>query len=187
LIHRSIAKEVSLDKVEEAPLRQAEEGLVPDGEGWFVVNIADAQGMRSGRFGSGCRFEGEAEFPEFGINVRVLEPGQPNALYHAESNQEAFLVLSGECVAIVEEEERPLRKGDFLYAPAGTTHILVGAGGGPCSILMVGTRDPGEELLYPVSEVAGRYGASAEEETDDAAVAYSGTAPPEPASIGLPW
>ncbi len=177
-----------LTKVEEARLGEGESGLVPEGEGWFVVNVADAQGMISERFGASCRFEGgESRFPEFAINVRVLQPGQPNCLYHREGGQEAFLVLGGECLAIVEDQERRLRKGDFLYAPPGTAHVFVGAGDGPCSILMVGTRKDPDEVLYPVSEVAARHGASAEQETDDPRVAYAGTPRPRAARLEVPW
>ena len=175
-----------LTKTEEAPLRQAEAGIVPAGDGWFIVNIADAQGMRTDRFGDACRFEGGKEFPEFGMNVRVLQPGQPNCLYHRESAQEAFFVLSGECVAIVEDQERPMRAGDFLYAPGGTAHVIVGSGAGPCAVLMVGTRRADEELLYPVSEVAARHGASVERATADASVAYAGMDPPAPVKVTLP-
>ena len=38
---------------------------------------------------------------------------------------------------------------------------------------MVGSRAEGKKLHYPVSEVAGRYGASTPEDTDAPAVAYS--------------
>ena len=92
-------------------------------------------------------------------------PGEPNCLYHSESQQEAFLVLSGEGKLLVEGEERPIRQWDFVHCPAGTEHVFVGAGDGPCAILMIGARTPDEQLLYPVSELAARYGASAEEET----------------------
>jgi uncharacterized cupin superfamily protein len=175
-------------KVEEAQLRQGEDGLVPAGPGWFIVNVAKAQGTVSERFGAACRFEGpDAPFPEFAINVRVLQPGQPNCLYHREGSQEAFLVLGGECVAIVEEQERPMRKGDFLHAPPGTAHVFVGAGDGPCSILMVGTRKRPPRGLYPVSEVAARHRASVEEETSDVQTAYGDSRRREPGRIGLPW
>jgi quercetin dioxygenase-like cupin family protein len=33
------------------------------------------------------------------------------AMYHRENGQEAFLVLAGSCVLIVEDEERPLKRG----------------------------------------------------------------------------
>jgi len=74
-------------------------------------------------------------------------------------------VLSGECRLLVEGEERLLRPWDFFHCPPGTEHIFVGAGDEPCVILMAGTRTPDEQLHYPVSELAARYGASAEEET----------------------
>jgi uncharacterized cupin superfamily protein len=175
------------ERIEEAPLRETEAGLVPEGDGWFVVNVADGRGIRTDRFGAACVFEGAGRFPEFGVNVHVLQPGQPNSLYHREDAQEAFLVLSGEALAIVEDEERPLRAGDLLHTPPGTAHVLVGAGDRPCAILMVGTRKRPETLLYPVSEVAARYRASVKEETSDEGAAYAGTPPPEPGPIGMPW
>jgi uncharacterized cupin superfamily protein len=160
---------------------------VSAGPGWFVVNVADAAATRSERFGSSARFEDRDDpFPEFGINVRVLDPGQPASLYHSENAQEAFLVLSGECLLIVADEERELRKGDFVHLPAGTPHVLIGAGTGPSSVLMVGTRKDPEELHYPVDERAARYGASAERETTDEAEAY-GDNPLRPVDLGLPF
>ncbi|HEX8648787.1 MAG TPA: cupin domain-containing protein [Thermoleophilaceae bacterium] len=181
---------MSLDPVPEAPLRAKDAGgLVPGGDGWFVVNVADSHATHSDRFGTSARFEDRpaAEFPEFGINVRILQPGQPASLYHRESAQEVFLVLSGECIAIVEEQERPLRKGDLLYMPPGTAHVLVGAGDGPSTVLMAGTRKDPEELLYPVSEAAARHGASTERETASEQEAYGETRDPRPVGLGLPW
>jgi uncharacterized cupin superfamily protein len=176
-----------MDPVPEAELAQTPEGRVPEGDGWFVVNIAAARGMQSGKFGLATRFEGEEAPFAFGINVRLLQPGQPNCHYHRESNPEAFLVLDGECIAIVEDQERPMRKGDFFYAPPGTAHVIVGAGEGPCAVLMVGMRDEAEQIEYPVSEAAARYGASVREQTDDPAVAYAGLDRPRPARFPLPW
>ena len=105
--------------------------------------------------------------PLLGVKLRVLEPGQPNGLYHSENQQEAFLVLSGECRLLVEGEERVLRPWDFFHSPPGTEHIFVGAGDGPCVILMAGARLENELLHYPVSGLAARYGASVEQETSD--------------------
>ena len=103
----------------------------------------------------------DAPFSQFGIGPHMLMPGQPNARYHAEAAQEGFLVLSGECIAIVEGEERRMRQWDYLHCPPGTHHITVGAGDGPCVILMVGTRGPDvQETEYTVDELAARYGAS---------------------------
>lgn len=176
------------DKVEEAQLGEADEGLEPEGEGWFIVNIADSQGLTEPTRGSGAMFEANiGDFPEFGINVRLLAPGQPASMYHRENHQEAFLVLDGECVAVVEDEERPMRKGDFLHLPAGTAHVIVGAGDGPSSVLMVGARASAPEISFPVSEAAARHGASVEAETTDGAVANAGIAP-ERAKLGrVPW
>ena len=131
-----------------------------------MVNVRDTTWLNSDNFGSGCIFDShDAWFKQVGINISVLLPGEPNCLYHSESQQESFLVLSGECKLLVEGEERPLRQWDFVHCPAGTEHVFVGAGDGPCAVLMVGARTEDEQLLYPVSELAARYGASAAKET----------------------
>src|SRR4051812_35195625 len=176
----------------EARLGDSGAGLAPAGEGWFVVNVRDTEWITSETFGSGCVFESrDASFPHLGINISVLEPGQPNCLYHSESQQEAFLVLSGECKLLVEGEERLLRAWDFFHCPPGVEHVFVGAGDAPCVILMAGARTPDEKLLYPVSELAARYGASADEETPDPKQAYARFEPPErrrpPYWDRLPW
>jgi uncharacterized cupin superfamily protein len=166
--------------VAEARLEDSGSGLAPAEDGWFVVNVRDAEWWTSETFGSGCGFESrEHPFPDFGINLSVLEPDESNCLYHSENQQEAFLVLSGECRLLVDGEERPLRAWDFLHCPAGTQHVFVGAGDGPCVILMAGARSKDEKLLYPVSELARRYGASAEEETSDPKQAYAKFKRPE--------
>src|SRR5919199_3543489 len=146
---------------------------------WFVVNVRDARWRKHDTFGAACVFEhSETSFETFGVNIRVLQPGQPNCLYHSESNQEDFLVLAGECLLLVDGEERPLRAWDFVHCPPGTEHVFVGAGDGPSVILMVGGRSEDERLLYPVAEVAQRHGASAERETTSPEEAYAPFAPP---------
>ena len=70
-------------------------------------------------------------------------------------------MLAGECLLLIEGEERPLRQWDFVHCPPWTEHVFVGAGDGPCVILMVGARNAGDGLIYPVSETA-RYGTSVE-------------------------
>jgi uncharacterized cupin superfamily protein len=158
--------------VQEAPLEQTESGLVPKGEGWFVVNAKEARWLEHKAFGSGTTFEGEPEFKQLGINIGVLEPGQPACLYHRENAQEDFLVLFGEAVLVIEGEERRLKPWDLVHCPPWTDHVLVGAGEGPCAILAVGARGQ-EEIVYPVSELARRHGASAEQETPDPKEAYA--------------
>ena len=169
--------------VPEAKLEDSGSGLAPAGDGWFVVNVRDAQWLTSEGgekrpSGAECGFDSQkAEFSQLGIRLHVLEPGEPNGLYHSESEQEAFLVLSGECTLLVEGEARLMRPWDFFHSPAGTEHIFVGAGNEPCVILMAGARAEPWQVRYPVSELAARYGASAEEETSDPRQAYVGFEP----------
>ena len=158
--------------VPEASIEQTEAGAVVASGGWFVLNLADAAWARNERAGEWTNFEPKDSGFEYGIGVHVLQPGQPNGLYHSESVQEDFLVLSGECILIVEEQERRLKAWDFVHCAPGTRHIFVGAGDGPCAILMVGGRGAGKKLHYPPSEVAARHGASAREDTDTSRDAY---------------
>ncbi len=158
--------------VPESRIEQTEEGVVAVTPGWVVVNLADARWMRSDEGGQWSDFGPEDGYEHYGVGVHVVQPGQPNGLYHSENMQEDFLVLAGECILIVEEQERHLKAWDFFHCPPGTHHIIVGAGDGPCAILMVGARGEGKKLHYPVSEVAARHGASAPEETDTPREAY---------------
>ena len=158
--------------VEEARLEQTDNGKSPATDGWFVLHIAEAPWLRSERFGRGCRVEGNTRFPEIGFNLRVLEPGKPACLYHRENAQEDFLVLSGECTLVVEEQERQLRAGHFVHCPAETNHVFVGDGDGPCVVLMIGHRPVREQICYPVSKAAARHGASVSQETADPSEAY---------------
>jgi len=173
--------------VGEAKLRQTEAGLEPEGKGWFVVNAAEAAGTHTDDYGEGVRFEGAARFPGLGFNIRLLQPGQPSALYHRESAAEAFLVLSGECTAVIEDQERTLRPGDLLYTPPGTAHVIVGAGDGPSVVVMAGARPAQPEINFPVSQVAAKYGASVDEETDDMRVAYGEVRNFRPGRVELSW
>ncbi len=111
-------------------------------------------------------------WPDTGVNVQIMEPGEPNGRYHSEPVQEDFLVLSGECIAIVDDEEHSLRQWDFLHCPAGTEHIFVGAGDGPCAVLMIGSRRE-DACHYSVNEKAAKYGASVSTATDSPQKAYA--------------
>ena len=158
---------------EEARLVSTENGLVPQGEGWFVVNAREARWSESEAFDRYCTFEGDPRFPEVGINISVLQPGRPACMYHGEEAQEGFLVLSGECLLLVEGEERRLRAWDFFHSPAWTEHVLVGEGDGPCVVVGVGARKSGSKVLYPRNEVAEAHGASVLETTDTGKEAYA--------------
>jgi uncharacterized cupin superfamily protein len=157
--------------IPEARLERSEHGLVPSGEGWFVLNAREARWM-DGDFGAYTRFEGEPRFPSLGINIGVLEPGQPSCFYHRENEQEDFLVLAGECLLLIEGQERRLKTWDFVHCPPWTEHVFVGAGDGPCAILAVGTRLT-DEVVYPATGLAQRYGAGVMREADDPDDAYA--------------
>jgi uncharacterized cupin superfamily protein len=153
-------------------------------EGWFVVNVRDAEWLTSEGgdlkpTGSETTFEtDEQPFEQLGIRLHVLPPGEPNGFYHAESQQEAFLVLRGECILVVEGEERRLRQWDFFHCPAGTEHIFIGAGDEPCVIFMVGAHWGDWNVRFPVSELAARHGASAAREVTSPRDAYVGVLEP---------
>jgi uncharacterized cupin superfamily protein len=161
--------------VPEAPLEPVGEGLAPQGEGWFVVNAREARWL-DGDYGAYTRFEGDVRFPQLGFNIGVLQPGQPACMYHREEDQEDFLVLTGECVLLVEGEERRLKQWDFVHCPPWTEHVFVGAGTGPCAILAVGGR-ASRNVVYPASELAQDYAAGVAVETDDPEQAYAHNRP----------
>jgi uncharacterized cupin superfamily protein len=161
--------------VPEAPLERVGEGLAPTGEGWFVVNAREARWLE-GDYGAYTRFEGDARFGQLGINIGVLEPGQPACMYHGEEDQEDFLVLSGECLLLIEGEERPLKQWDFVHCPPWTEHVFVGAGSAPCAILAVGGRSS-RNVVYPAAELARRHGAGVAVETTEPDVAYADNRP----------
>jgi uncharacterized cupin superfamily protein len=173
--------------VPEAPRRDGEHGSVVEGEGWFVLNVREAQGLDDGYSGTFTRFEArEARFADFGINVSVLLPGKPGSMYHRENVQESFLVLEGECLLLVEEQERLLQAWDFVHCPAGTAHVFVGGGDGPCVVLMAGARREDRTVHYPVSEAAARYGAPVTQATDSPREAYRDW-PGEFTPARMPW
>jgi uncharacterized cupin superfamily protein len=171
--------------VPEAPLESTDGGKVPRGEGWFVLNARDARWL-DGQFGAYTRFEGESRFPQLGFNIGVLAPGQPACMYHGENEQEDFLVLAGECLLLIEGEERPLKAWDFVHCPAWTEHVFVGAGDGPCALLAVGTR-LSDEVVYPAAKFAQRHGAAVDQETSEPKVAYAGMEDDVPVGYREGW
>ena len=139
-----------------------------------MINARGSRWRDAGHFGLFCTFEGKRRFRQLGINLNVLEPGEPSCMYHGEDAQEDFLVLAGECLLLIEGEERPLRAWDFVHCPPGVPHMIVGAGDGPSVVIAVGRRGlsrPG--LVYPVSKVARKHGVSVKKETKDPREAYA--------------
>lgn len=177
----------------------------------FIVNLADAPALSHPRRATIIDFEqvaherrrlhgtrrsaapvadgeqlGAEIFGDTGVNVQILQPGQPNGRYHSEPVQEDFLVLRGECIAILQGEEKRMRQWDFLHCPPDVEHIFVGAGSGPCAVLMIGSRRK-QEVHYPVSGVAAKYDASVSTPTDDPAEAYADWLREPWQPIASPW
>jgi uncharacterized cupin superfamily protein len=174
----------------EAPLEQTEHGLVPQAEGWFVLNARDARWFDRGPRGAVCDLEGETEFAQVGVNLFVLGPGQPMSMYHWEADQEDFLVLAGEALLIVEGEERQLRQWDLAHCPPRVAHTIVGAGAGPAVVLAVGARagSRGDDWGgYPYSELAMRHDASAEQDTTEPREAYARFPARQPSAFRDGW
>lgn len=181
--------------VEEARSEEVGAGLAPVSAGWFVVNVGETAWVRNDAFGARAVFESSPRvlgerpdlepqmFPQVGFTLAVLEPGKPSGMYHGESNQEDFLVLAGECLLLIEGEERELRAWDFVHCPAGTEHIFVGMGDGPCVIFMTGARSSERTIVYPRSEAARAHAAGVETETGEPREAY---APFPPWRLGRP-
>ena len=162
--------------VPEAPQEDTEHGRKAAGEGWYVLNARDACWYDRGERGAVCDLEAGQDWPQVGVNLFVLQPGNPMAMYHWEADQEDYLVLHGDALLIAEGEERPLKQWDFVHCPPEMNHVIVGAGDGPCVVVAVGAREhqDGEGWGgYHVDEAAQRHNASSEEETTDPHVAYA--------------
>ncbi len=169
--------------VPEAELEQTDAGLIPANEGWFVLNARDARWFDNPSRGHSVpltgydEYEAETFFPMLGMAIRVVSPGEPTGTYHWETEQEDFLVLSGEALLIVEGQERTLKQWDFVHCPPETRHAFVGAGDAPCILLCASSRQfqkDGPWGFYCVDETAARHNASSPEETQDGEIADAG-------------
>jgi quercetin dioxygenase-like cupin family protein len=170
----------------EAKIEDTETGRMPADDGWFILNLSEIGWETLPGGGTWCVFESpNARSETLGIGVHILEAGETPGFYHEENQQEGFLVLSGECIVVVEGEERRMGPWDYFHCPPGTRHITIGAGDKPCAILMVGTRSPDETTLYPPDPVAAKYGAAVEVETDSPKEAYRGR--PPFTKVPSPW
>jgi uncharacterized cupin superfamily protein len=168
--------------VPEAPLEETNAGLVPAGKGWFVMNARDGRWWDKPGQGHSLpltgkdEYEAETFFPMLGMAIRVMNPGEVSTTYHWETEQEDFLVLAGEALAIIEGQERRLRQWDFVHCPPETKHAFVGAGEGPCVILCASSRQfqkDGPWGFYCADETAARHNAASPEDTQDGEIAYA--------------
>ena len=92
--------------MQEAQIEKTPEGQVPVGGGWFILNLGEMAWETVPGFGTALGFnapDADPSQPGIGVHVHVLQPGEANGYYHAEAAQEGFLVLSGECIAVVAE------------------------------------------------------------------------------------
>lgn len=158
--------------IPEAKLKQTDHGFVPEGDGWYIINAKDASWRKNEKFGDACTFEGNRRFEQYGINIHVIHPGQPNCHYHGEDDQENFLVIKGQCKLLIEGQERLLKEWDFVHCPKWTRHVFVGTGTESCAIVMVGGRT-GHGVIYPTIELAKKYNACPERETDSPKESYA--------------
>jgi uncharacterized cupin superfamily protein len=164
----------------EAQIDTTPEGQLPAGDGWYILNLGETAWATVPGFGVWRDFDDpDADSSQrMAVHVHVLQPGESNGYYHAEAAQEGFLVLSGECIAVIEGEERRLRRWDYFHSPPGTAHITVGAGDEPCAILMFGSPDPRRKVEWIANETAAKHGASVARTTGRDTEAY-GEIPPE--------
>jgi uncharacterized cupin superfamily protein len=147
---------------------------------YFVANVSRLR-WQENELGASCDFDKHTErFPEFGINLTVLEPGQPMTMYHRERYQEGFLVLRGACLLIVEGQEQLLRQWDYFHCPPDVAHAIVGAGTGSSLVLAVGNRLGPDVIVYPRDETALKHGAGVEQETPHPREAYARFTRPAP-------
>ena len=168
----------------EAEIEQTDEGKVPADGGWFILNLAEmawetVPGLGVGVWRSFNPPDHDPGTPGIGVSVHVLQPGEAPGYYHAEEAQEGFVVLSGECIALVEGQERRMRQWDYLHSPPGTAHITIGAGDAPCAILMFGSPDPKRKVSWIADELAAEHGWSVARTTSNGAEAYGEDIPDE--------
>jgi mannose-6-phosphate isomerase-like protein (cupin superfamily) len=167
--------------VEEAELEETEVGLLPKTQGWFIMSALETRWFDKPGQGHSVsltgynEYEAETFFPMLGMSIRVAGPGDATTTYHWETEQEGFLVLSGEGIAIIEGEERPLKQWDFVHCPPGTRHAF--AGGEPPLVLLCASsrqfQKDGPWGYYCFDETAAKYNAASPEDTQDGEIAYA--------------
>jgi uncharacterized cupin superfamily protein len=168
----------TVPRMHEAKIEDTDNGCVPADDGWFILNLDAIAWETVEGGGTWCMFESpSAPSKSLGIGVHVLAPGEAPGFYHAESDQEGFLVLSGECLLVVEGEERRMGPWDYFHCPPGTAHITIGAGEEGCAILMVGARAPDHTTQYLAEPAALKHGAAVATATNQSREAYKDRPP----------
>jgi uncharacterized cupin superfamily protein len=161
--------------VREARIEETEQGRLPADDGWFILNLGEMRWETVPGFGVWRDFDwakkpgGE---PGIGVHIHALQPGENFGYYHAEDAQEGFIVLSGECLAVVEGQERQMRQWDYLHSPPDTAHVIIGGGDEACVLLMFGSPDSRRKVEWIADETAAKHGASVERTTGRDTEAY---------------
>jgi uncharacterized cupin superfamily protein len=127
-----------------------------------IVNVEDVQAVEhvGATVGRSIRDLGRSAGSErTGLRHCEVRPGMLNVPPHCHSaEEEIFVVLAGDGALQLwptgadEPEEQPVRAGDTIARPAGTgvAHAFRASDAG-MSLLMYGTRDPGDVCYYPRS------------------------------------
>jgi hypothetical protein len=173
--------------VNEASSEETPYGRYITSDGWFVLNIADALAVRNDEKGGATYPLEPRESPFRDVGIRVPSSRRANRTRSTTpkacrkgfscsraSARSSWRRTNGRCGSGTTSTVQPVRAS-----------VIVGAGDGPCSILMLGAR-PDVEVRYPVSEVAAKYDASAVKDTDDADEAYADW-PGEYVPVRLSW
>ena len=59
------------DPIREAPLEKTETGVIPQGDGWFVLNARDVSWIQSEERGQDTDFEGGQDWTQLGFRIQV--------------------------------------------------------------------------------------------------------------------
>ena len=157
----------------EATLKETDAGLVPDGEGWFVLNARDARWWQSERLGRSAALEGEPEFSEVGFKSTSCFPASRTACITESRARRTSSCCPASASSSSKGRSNSSKAWDFVHCPPMAEHIFVGAGDGPCVIVMTGRRKESDEIRYPVNDVAAKHDAGVLEETTSAEEAYA--------------
>jgi uncharacterized cupin superfamily protein len=150
--------------VDRAPIqfvREAELGPpeLPDEPGprpKTVANVDDVEPDRvqRGRVARARRRLSRAAGSETtGLQHVVVEPGKESGPQHCHSvEEEVFVILDGDGVLVLDQDEIPVSRGHVVARPAGTgvSHMFR-AGEGGLTYLAYGTRDRADVCYYPRS------------------------------------
>jgi uncharacterized cupin superfamily protein len=121
-----------------------------------VANLADLETRRwdRSRIASTRRDFGlAAGSTRSGLAHVEVDPGKQATPLHCHSmEEEMFVVLSGEGVLLLDDDETPVRSGSVIARPpaTGSSHALC-AGESGLTYLVYGTRVPGDMCYYPRS------------------------------------